>query len=133
MMLLYLSVIFFTCSSIQAQDAFVTIPEQKPGEDKIYVEANVGDEDVSIYCRLVDNSSTTWEIENTVLAFDAIDGTSNTAGYPYLHVTNDLVFEANLTFTTTFMKSYDRLEVVCKGGTNETKTFLIGIPGKYIT
>lgn len=127
---LHLSLILFTLGGSQAQVNFTTIPELNPGEDKIYVEANIGDVGVSIYCLLPGNVATNWKADGSHdLGFDVFDGTTDTMGYEYFNVANSLPLMANLTYSTPFMKEYDRTEIECSGSGNGSRIFLIGIPG----
>ncbi len=117
----------FCCKS----QTFDTYPVQNDGEDKIIVEANIGDTNVYAYCKITSQAiSTTWEVDSETLDFNVVLFTATTStGYEFL--VDELVVEANVSIIPSFMAKHDRLEVICRtGDPNEnSKTFLFGIPG----
>ena len=132
--MMFFLVVFLIPFCCNAQ-TFETYPVQNEGEEKIIVEANVGDTNVSIYCRVTsDNIQTTWEVNEVALDFDAVTGESVTDNYTFFSILVTLPsLRANLSINS-FMLDHDRLKVVCRTGDPDgaREIFLFGIPGIYL-
>lgn len=131
-MKLLLVLLLYTYCKAQTFD---TNPIQNEGEDKIIVEANIGDTGVEIYCKVTSsNIVTTWEVEGTILDFDIYNGSITSQKYSYFSVASDLTSEATLSIIEPFATEHDRLEVICRTGdpNGNKKIFLFGIPGTIL-
>jgi hypothetical protein len=114
-----------------------TYPEKLPGQDKVIVGAEIGQENISIYCNIQarDNNGVLYSVEYewklinktngvTPIGFDA-NGDSNVA-FLY-NTTSD---HSNITIDV-FTAEMDRTSLVCTATTNViSQTFMIGIYSK---
>ena len=131
-LLFVFALLFPFCCKAQT---FETYPVQNDGEDKIIVEADVGDTDVYAYCKITSkNISTIWQVDGglTTLSFDTSTKKAVAPdGYEYFMI-DELTLKNNLSIVPAFTEDHDRVEVTCGNGvSNDTKkTFLFGVPGE---
>ena len=128
--LLQLLVLYQGCDC-QPTYHVVTSPEKVPGQDKIIVPAQVGQENISIYCYIY---STFNNVENDVAyEWTLINGITKAHyplsynEFPFLIANNDSTVR-NITIRV-FSSDMDRMSLVCNATSGAaSETFLFGIP-----